>query len=160
MAAIKTILVPTDFSEASRQALQYACMLADISGASLEVFHAVETPYVTGGYMEMYAPPPDLFESAERAGRIELEKTLTPEQVAKYRVNFVLRLGSPAHELLGYLRDRPTIDLVVMATHGRGAVARLMMGSVADKVVRSAPCPVVTIRDLEASAARLANRAA
>jgi nucleotide-binding universal stress UspA family protein len=160
MAAIKTILVPTDFSEAAREALRYACMLADVSGASLEVFHAVETPYLTGGYMEVYVAPPDLFEKVEAAARTELEKWLPAEQITKYRVKFVLRIGSPAQEVLSYLRERPDIDLVVMATHGRGAVTRLMMGSVTDKVVRSAPCPVVTIRDLEASRARLTNRAA
>lgn len=149
MAAINKILVPTDFSDASKHALEYACMLADTTGAALEVFHTVETPYLTGGYMELYAAPPDYLERLERAARTELEKSLTPEQTAKYRVNFVLRLGGPAHEILLYLKEHPEIDLVVMATHGRGAVARLMMGSVADKVVRSAACPVVTIRELD-----------
>ena len=159
MGAIKTILVPTDFSDASRQALQYACMLADASGASIEVFHAVETPYVTGGYMELYGTPPDLMEQVEKAAKLELERTLTPEQVQKYHANFVLRVGGAAREVLAYLRDNPNIDLIVMATHGRGGVARLMMGSVTDKVLRSAPCPVLTIRDFEALRGRHATAA-
>lgn len=159
MSIINTILVPTDFSEASRQALQYACMLADASGASLEVFHAVETPYVTGGYMELYATPPDLLEQVEHAAQRELERTLTPEQVDRYRARFVLRVGGAAREILAYVRDHPGIDLIVMATHGRGGVARLMMGSVTDKVLRSAPCPVLTVRDLDALRARHATAA-
>ena len=160
MTAIKTMLVPTDFSEPSRDALRYACKLADACGASLEVFHAIETPYFTGGYMEMYASPPDFMEKLEQAARAEMEKSLTPEQVARYRVTFTLRLGTPAHEILNYVRTRPEIDLIVMATHGRGSVARLMMGSVTDKIVRAAPCPVLTIRDLEASRARMPHQAA
>ena len=160
MTAIKTILVPTDFSEASRHALQYACMLADVSGASLEVFHAVESVYFTAGYSEMYIPVGDVHEEAARAARAELEKLLTVPPLAGHHAQLVMRVGPAARELLAYLAERPDIDLVVMATHGRGGVARLMMGSVADKVVRAAPCPVLTIRDLEASAARLAGKAA
>lgn len=160
MAAINRILVPSDFSEASRQALQYAVMLAEKTGASLDVLHAVETPYVTGGYMEVYSAPVGYLEQAEAAARAELQKLLTPEQIAAHRVSFVLRIGAPGHEILTHLREHPEVDLVVMATHGRGAVARLMMGSVADKVVRSAPCPVVTIRDLHGSRAGHVDQAA
>jgi nucleotide-binding universal stress UspA family protein len=72
---------------------------------------------------------------------------------ARYRATLVLRKGAPAQEILAYLREHDDIDLIVMATHGRGGVARLMMGSVADKIVRAAPCPVVTIRASEATEA-------
>lgn len=110
--------------------------------------------------MEVYSAPVGYLEQAEAAARAELQKLLTPEQIAAHRVSFVLRIGAPGHEILTYLRERPEVDLVVMATHGRGAVARLMMGSVADKVVRSAPCPVVTIRDLHGSRAGHVDQAA
>ena len=63
----------------------------------------------------------------------------------KYCAVFVLRMGEPARQILEYLKEQPAIDLVVMATAGRGGVARLMMGSVADTIVRAAPCPVLTI---------------
>jgi nucleotide-binding universal stress UspA family protein len=72
--------------------------------------------------------------------------TLSPEDKRKYRATFALRNGIAAQEILLYLQEHPDVDLVVMATHGRGGVARLMMGSVADKIVRAARCPVVTIR--------------
>ena len=57
------------------------------------------------------------------------------------------RLGNPAAEILDRLEEEPNIDLVVMATHGRGGVARLLMGSVTEKIIRSAPCPVLTLRE-------------
>ena len=149
MTFIKEILVPTDFSSASKRALRYACELADAFGASLHVLHVAENPYVPGGYMEYYPPPQEFIESMAREARRQLDAVLTPEEKAKYRTELAYRTGLPAQEVLAYLRERPTIDLVIMATHGRGAVARLMLGSVADKVVRAAPCPVLTLREAE-----------
>jgi universal stress protein A len=159
MAAIKKILVPTDFSKGSAQALRYACALADTLNASLCLVHVIENQYLPGGYMEYYAPPPEYFEQVEREGRKNLEALLTPEQQNKYRATLVQRTGAAAHEILSYLQEQKDVDLVVMATHGRGGVSRLMMGSVADKVVRAAACPVLTIRDHE-EIAEGANRAA
>ena len=159
MTPIKNILVPVDFSDASKQALRYACTIADAFGASLHVLHAAENPYLPGGYMEFYAPPPEFFERAEQDARRTLEDTLTEEEKIRYRAVLVDCTGVPAHEILNYLRDQGNIDLVVMSTHGRGGVARLMMGSVADKVVRAAPCPVLTLRPSE-EASRPASRAA
>jgi universal stress protein A len=158
MAAIKKILVPTDFSQASREALRYACTLAGTLNASICLLHAIENEYLAGGYMEYYAPPPEYFEQVEREARKNLEGMLTPEEQAQYKATFVQRTGSPAREILNYIREQGDIDLVVMSTHGRGGVGRLMMGSVTDKVVRSAPCPVLTIRAPEKSES--AHRAA
>ena len=95
----------------------------------------------------------------ERATARDLEALLTAEEKAQYGAVLVRRTGAAAHEILDYLREQGDIDLVVMATHGRGAAARLMMGSVADKVVRAAPCPVLTIRHA-GHAGEQANRAA
>lgn len=75
----------------------------------------------------------------------------SPHAKQKYRATLVLRKGAAAQEILAYLREHDDIDLVVMATYGLGGVARLMMGSVADKILRAAPCPVVTIRASEAA---------
>lgn len=158
MSAIKKILVPTDFSEASRESLKYACTLAEALHASVCVLHVTENPYLPGGYFEYYAPPPDFFEQFERDARKHLEELLTPEEKIKYHATLVLRTGGAAHEILKYVREAANVDLVVMATHGRSGVARLMMGSVADKVVRAAPCPVVTM--CPAGLAHDADRAA
>jgi universal stress protein A len=152
MAAIKRILVPTDFSVASGEALRYARALADGTNASLCILHAIDNQYLSGGYMEYYAPPVEYFEQVEREARKSLDALLTPEEQARYGATLVLRSGAPAHEILAHLREDGDIDLVVMATHGRGGVGRLMMGSVTDKIVRAAPCPVLTIRVHEQSA--------
>jgi nucleotide-binding universal stress UspA family protein len=149
MAAFKKFLVPTDFSKASTAALEQACALADSLNASLCLLHAVENPYGVGPYTEFYSLPQDFFERLEENARRNLEATLTPEQKERYRATTILRRGGAAREILNYLDEDPEIDLVVMATHGRGGVARLMMGSVTDKIVRSARCPVLTIGQRE-----------
>lgn len=160
MQAIKIILVPTDFSPASKRALRYACKLADATGASLHLIHVMENPYLNA-FSGSFTPLPDEFlEDLDRRTRVELESQLTSEEKAKYRVEFVLRAGTPAHEILEYLNDQEAIDLVVMATAGRGGVARLMMGSVADKIVRAAPCPVLTLHPPEHVAVGSTYRAA
>ena len=151
MTRIKNIVVPVDFSDASKQALRYACELADTFEASLHVLHAVENPYQAGGYTEFYALPQEYFDQVEKEARKQLETLLTKEELTRYGAVLVHRTGAPAQEILDYVRAQGHIDLIVMATHGRGGVARLMMGSVADKVVRAAPCPVLTLRLSEES---------
>jgi nucleotide-binding universal stress UspA family protein len=146
MALVRNIMVPVDFSAASKEALRYACTLADAFGASLRVLHVTDNPFVPGGYMEFYAPPVEFFDRADQQAREQLDALLTPEEKGRYRAVFVHRSGLAAQELLAYMEEQGDIDLVVMATHGRGGVARLMMGSVADKLVRAAPCPVLTLR--------------
>ena len=96
-----------------------------------------------------YAPPPEYFEALERDARRQLEGLLTAEEKDRYHATLVHRTGPAAQEILDYLQAQGDIDLVVMATHGRGGVARLMMGSVADKIVRAAPCAVLTMRTAE-----------
>ena len=147
MTNLTRILVPTDFSDASAAALKYACDLADALHAELCVLHVVEDPYPLGAYTEYYSPPPeDFLVRQESQARAQLETVLTPEQKARYHATLELRSGHPVRQILQYLSEHGAGHLVVMATHGRGGVARLMMGSVADKIVRMAPCPVLTVR--------------
>lgn len=145
---IKNILVPTDFSAGSEEAVRYAYDLALALGSTLHIMHVLENPFAPGAFMEMYAPPPpEYFQDLERRADDRLRNSLTPEQQARVPVVLGSRLGVPASEILDRLNEEPKIDLLVMATHGRGGVARLVMGSVTDKVVRSAPCPVLTMRE-------------
>ena len=146
MSGFQKILVPTDFSEASRAALENACRLADIFDASLCILHTVENPYPMVGHSEFGSLPQHVFDSMESRAHTQLAEVLTPEQTERYRATLVLCHGAAAEEILRYVREHGDIGLIVMATHGRGGVARLMMGSVAEKVVRAAPCPVLTIR--------------
>jgi len=147
MSAVTTILVPLDFSDASHAALRYACRLADRQQASLHLLHVVEPPMAPDGYLEVYVPPPDLLARFEEDGRRLLQDALTAAEQAKYHAVLVQRTGQPANEILDYVDGHGNIDLIVMATHGRGGVRRLLMGSVADRIVRSARCPVLTLRD-------------
>ena len=146
MSLITNILVPLDFSAPSREALRYACGLADAVGASLHVLHAVQTPLMPGGSIELPLPDPWLIEQLEEEGRTLLDASLTDAQKQAYRAVLVQRSGDAGREILDYVRERGDIDLIVMATHGRGGISRFMMGSVADHVIREAPCPVLTLR--------------
>lgn len=148
MSAVKKVLVPTDFSDASKAALRYACDLATTTNASLSILHAIESPHPAGLFE--HTLPQEYLKQCERSARRELERLLdevvTPDEAKQFRVGLVLRTGPAAREILRYLQEHPNVDLVVMATHGRGGVSRLIMGSVADKIVRAANCPVLTIR--------------
>lgn len=144
---IRNILVPTDFSGASQEAVRYACELAGALGATLHVVHVLENPFAPGAFMEMYSPPPaEYFTDLEHQAENKLRASLSDAEREKVHAVFTTRLGVPSAEILDRLDEEPRIDLVVMATHGRGGVARLVMGSVADKVIRAAPCPVLTMR--------------
>jgi nucleotide-binding universal stress UspA family protein len=146
MQPIKTILVPTDFSVPAERALAYARNLADAYGASLHLLHVIEDPFAGGVYMGMAgAPPEGYFEHLDQQSRARLGALLTEEEKKKYSAVIATRMGYAATEILDYVRDHGAIDLIVIATAGRGAVSRLMMGSVTDKVVRTAPCPVLTV---------------
>lgn len=145
---ITNILVPTDFSAGSQEALRYAFDLAVKLGATIHVLHVLEDPFAPGAFMEMYSPPPDDYVAGiERRAEESLRGVLTPEQRKQCPAVLTMRRGQPTAEILDRLQEAPTIDLVVMATHGRGSVARLLMGSVTDRIIRSAPCPVLTMRE-------------
>jgi universal stress protein A len=144
--AFKTILVATDFSDASNLALEYARVLAARFGAGLRVLHVVQTPIPLGS--EMYVP--EVMTVAERAveeAQQQLAVTLAGLDGADV-IGQVL-VGMASRKIVEYAADHD-VDLIVMGTHGRGAIAHLLMGSVAERVVRTAPCPVFTVRDTEA----------
>ena len=144
---IRNILVPTDFSAGSEAALACAREVATAVGASLHLLHVVENPFAPGGFMEMYPLPPGYFPSElEEAAKRRLEGVLTPDEKTRFSATVATTMGIPAREILHRIDEDPKIDLVVMATHGRGGMARVVMGSVADKVVRGATCPVLTLK--------------
>jgi nucleotide-binding universal stress UspA family protein len=132
--------------------------LADTFGTSLYVIHVLDDSFALAGYLEMYAG--DYMETAARQAAEQLESLLTPEQKARYSSALVVRIGKPANEILGYLAEHREVELVAMATAGRGRVARFMTGSVTDKVVRAAPCPVLTLHPEDHVEEAPANRAA
>jgi nucleotide-binding universal stress UspA family protein len=150
MIALKRILVATDFGEAADAALMYGRTLARMFGAELHVLHVTEDVYLTGGGVESYlAVFPGLQKDVDDAARKRLDALLVDNDAdAPPRKAVVLSSSTPAYTIMQYAKDAG-IDLIVMGTHGRGALRHLVMGSVAEKVVRIASCPVLTVRHPE-----------
>jgi nucleotide-binding universal stress UspA family protein len=150
MIAIKNILVATDFGEAADSALSYGRELAVRFSATLHVLNVIENFYVTTFGAETYSAfVPELQHELENAARKRLDETLIDSDGSGPQTRpAVMTSGSPAYAIVDYAREYD-IALIVMGTHGRGALAQLMMGSVAERVVRIAPCPVLTVRHPE-----------
>ena len=136
---VKSILCPVDFSPSSDAAISYASSLAKEYDAELHLVHVYEESfaYVDGGFASAPVPLADPESEKERLEAIE------PRKDIKSRREFIV--GHASDELVKYAEDH-NIDLVVMGTHGRTGLSRLLMGSVAEAVVRKAPCPVLTIK--------------
>lgn len=141
MIALKRILVPHDFSDTSATAVQYAVELARNFGARLYFLHVGDD--AVNQFEEEF--PIGLEDALADGVRERLLHIVTPQEKAELNPDFAVRPGSPAAEIVRYATDQD-IDLIVMGTHGRGFVGHALMGSVAEKVVRTAPCPVLTVR--------------
>ena len=150
MIALKNILAATDFSEPSVAAIAYGRALARTFGATLHVLHVVgDMSTVVYGTEGSLASVPQLQEAIEGTARKRLEVLLVDNDEPPLPTRPVLATSSaPARAIVEYA-GREHIDLIVVGTHGRGAVAHFLMGSVAERVVRTAPCPVLTVRHPE-----------
>jgi nucleotide-binding universal stress UspA family protein len=139
----KTIVFPTDFSTASDAALEHAATLAKSMGATLLIVHVEEPPLAYGGGELYYGiPEPD---SERILKMLEDVKPKDPSVPFTHR----LSMGDPAGEIVRIATDEGA-ELIVLGTHGRTGVTRLLMGSVAEVVVRRAPCPVLVYRETAA----------
>jgi universal stress protein A len=139
------ILAPTDFSEYSKQAVEVAAGLAQKFGAKLMLLHVVELPaYPTEGLVPSRVGV-TLLEDLEQQARQELEKIVPAPGGGKIEVIRRVVVGIPYHKIVE-VAAAEKVDLIVMATHGRTGISHLLMGSVAERVVRAAPCPVLTLR--------------
>lgn len=146
MMTVKTILVPVDFSAHSMRALESGKTLADKFGASLHVLTVVPDPFVLPDPGPWYVPLPENYGKGLREdAESHLRGLLTQDEQARFRAETAVAFGDPYREILEYAK-RASIDLIVMGTHGRGGVAHALMGSVAEKIVRTASCPVLTMR--------------
>jgi universal stress protein A len=140
------ILVPTDFSEPSEAALEYARGLAGTFGASLLVLHVFDAPVMAGAMSPegFIAESPEVLARLFEDARSRLQRRVTAADRHHYGAKTEIVTGASADCIVNYARDRG-IDLIVMGTHGRSGLAHLLVGSVAEKVVRAAPCPVMTV---------------
>jgi nucleotide-binding universal stress UspA family protein len=147
MTEISRILVPTDFSVTSHEAFEYAKTLADRFDASIHLAHAFQDPFTGGPFAEMYAPlPVDLRDKLRADIERRLAEWLPPADRTRFRGTTEIAYGPPAKAIVEYARTLNP-DLIVMGTHGRSGVPHLLLGSVAERVVREAPCPVLTVRE-------------
>ena len=144
MKPITHILVATDFSDSADEALTYALTLADQVGATARLVHVFDDPGAIGLYSEGYVPLP-----AETRAEIlaEIRGQLTARAAATGRKDLPSEVltGSPARTIVDAARQHQC-DLIVMGTHGRHGMAHLLLGSVAERVVRTAACPVLVVR--------------
>ena len=135
------ILLPTDFSESAEQAHDYARGLARQLGASVHLLHVVPDPAIQNWSGEAV---PAISDMAER-WRATAERRLDEIRMDGLQTVRTVRVGHAFVEILQYAADNK-VDLIVMGTHGRGPVEHLLLGSVAEKVVRKATCPVLTVK--------------
>lgn len=135
----KKILVATDFSPSSEAALEMAASLARDSGAKLLIVHVEIIPYTASGSDYLYAvPEPRTAELQEKLSQVFPKDRSIP-------VEHLLLTGDPADAVI-QTAESEKVDFIVIGTHGRQGITRLLMGSVAEAIVRAAPCPVLTVK--------------
>lgn len=142
MIALRNVLLPVDFSEPSLKATEYAVSLAQRFQATLHLLHVIEDPVVYLPMFESYPLPTR--EQFETYAQDRLENWIPQDDAEGIKLELLWRHGKPHIEVIDYASDN-SIDLIVIGTHGRGLAAHLLLGSVAEKVVRKAPCPVLTV---------------
>lgn len=146
MAGFHRILVPTDFSEVSAAAVQCASEVAAAFDASLTLVHVAEDlvqESVTAGAGAAWSEAPQA--RAEEEAQVRLDALCASPEFQGRRVDCALLVGSPVPRILEFAQAH-AFDLIVMGTHGRRTIARMLLGSVAESVVRTSPCPVLTVR--------------
>jgi nucleotide-binding universal stress UspA family protein len=151
MLTIKTILVPIDLGDPSDAALAYAVDLAEAVRAKVFVLYAFELP-VVGLPDGAIVATPDLATRITTAGQAALDRALAMHQSRGVAIDARLQQGDPREVILATAKEIGA-DLVVMGTHGRRGIARALIGSVTERVVREAPVPVLTIHAPASAAA-------
>ena len=146
---IRSILLPTDFSECARHALLPAAELARTFGARLLCLHVVEPVVPAVGWTPIAEPLPlgDMTGQMETSATRELPKISHGEECAGLEVEDLITHGEAAAEIVRVGRERG-VDLIVISSHGRTGLGRILFGSTAEMVVRHAHCPVLVVKPL------------
>ena len=144
---IRSILLPTDFSECGNYALSYAASLARTFKASIICLNVIEPIVPTVGYSGMTEPMPiaDIAEQMEDSAERELPKLAECDECAGLNVEEMVAHGEAASEIVRVAKER-AVDLIVIASHGRTGLGRILFGSTAEAVVRHAACPVLVVK--------------
>ena len=147
MITLDKILVPTDFSDFSKPALTYGCAIASRFDSELHLLHvcpdaAMLMPEVDGlGAVNLV----EQAEAFEASAQTQLQELPPDNWENKREIVRATAVGSSFFEIIKYAKEKD-IDLIVLGTHGRSGLMHLLMGSVAENVVRKAPCPVLTVK--------------
>ncbi len=145
MIKLARILVPTDFSDSARHALSYGMSFALEYEAELVLLHVVET--VAAPYASDLFPVPmaEVFEEMSSYAREELDKLAAEARGRGVRVRSLVAQGKPSVEIIRAAREE-NADMIVLGTHGKGVLDQALFGSTTERVVRKAPCPVLSVR--------------
>lgn len=145
---LRRILVPIDFSEVAKKALQYAVPFAAAFGAEIMLVHVVQ-PYVIASD-NGYAPAELVVSQQEliAAAGAKLDRMCASDIGPRVRSRVLVRAGVPWQEIVA-IADETNMDLIILATHGRTGLTHALLGSVTERVVRHAPCPVLVVRERE-----------
>jgi nucleotide-binding universal stress UspA family protein len=141
---LKRILVPTDFSESARHALLYGASFAREYEGELLLLHVVEN--LTVGYASDLFPVPmaEVFDEISGYAKTELAKLAAEVREKGIAVRELVVQGKPSAEIVRVAREE-TADMIVLGTHGKGMLDKALFGSTAERVIRRAPCPVLTV---------------
>jgi nucleotide-binding universal stress UspA family protein len=142
---LKKVLVPTDFSESARHALTYGISFAREYEAELTLLHVVEN--LTVGYASDLFPVPmaEVFQEISGYAKAELAKLAAEAREKQVAVVEQVIQGKPSAEIIRFARETE-VDMIVLGTHGKGMLDQALFGSTTERVVRRAPCPVLTVR--------------
>jgi len=145
---MKKVLVPTDFSDSARHALNYGVSFAKEYGAELVLLHVVEN--ITVGYASDLFPVPmaEVFQEISGYAKTELAKLAAEAREKGVGVTELVVQGKPSAEIIRHAAEN-AVDMIVLGTHGKGMLDKALFGSTTERVVRNAPCPVLTCRPAE-----------
>ncbi|OGV97931.1 MAG: hypothetical protein A2Z59_11040 [Nitrospinae bacterium RIFCSPLOWO2_02_39_17] len=145
MQKIERILLPTDFSDFSKNAMEYAVSLVRMHKAKLYVLHVIEHIFDISGFYVPHLPVNELYREMEETAKNEIEKFINKKSREGIEVENMVVSGTPFLEIIRTAREK-NIDLIVIATHGRTGLEHVLFGSVAEKVVRKSPCSVFVVK--------------
>lgn len=145
MSLIKKILVPVDFSEYSKEALKYAVQFARQFNAKLYIIYVIEPVIYPADFSMGQVAIPSLENDIKKRAEEEMDSLIKSFVDPSLETDIIIKTGKPFVEIIETARETDT-DLIIMATHGHTGVEHLLFGSTAEKVVRKAPCPVLTMR--------------
>ncbi|MFQ1594323.1 universal stress protein [Aeromonas veronii] len=142
MPSIKTLLCPVDFSQMSRAVLDYAVFMAQSHQAQIKLIHVVDQLHGFDSYKILHMTAIEITHEMERQARTQLKELVATLPIP---ATFDIRFGRAADEIVIQAKE-DEVELIVMGSHGRSGISHLLVGSVAESVVRHAPCPVLVVR--------------